>query len=108
MIYHLTSIEDYLRLTEKLVLKPESLKKEGFVHCSFEEDVLESATIHFPDASELAVLCIVEKRVRKDLKTEPSRSGKLFPHIYGPIPVEAVEDVLFLDRDDAGKFVWRD
>jgi uncharacterized protein (DUF952 family) len=50
------------------------------------------------------ILFIVEKRVRDILKSEPSHGGELFPHLYGPMPLEAVEEVRILVRNSEGLF----
>lgn len=81
-----------------------SLVAEGFIHCSTRAQLLESAQKHFEGHDRLVVLHIVEKRVKDLLKWEPSRDGALFPHIYGAIPVEAIEDLEILSRNAQGEW----
>lgn len=109
MVYHLTTLaqwEKYLQHMAGDFMAP-SLKTEGFIHCSTKDQVLESAERHFAGEEELVVLCIVEKRVKNLLKWEPSRNEELFPHIYGGIPLEAIETTESLQRDGKGKFDWQ-
>jgi uncharacterized protein (DUF952 family) len=40
------------------------------------------------------------------LKWEVSRSGTLFPHLYGPLPVDAVTQVTPLPLGDDGMHVF--
>lgn len=79
-----------------------SLDEEGFIHCSTAEQLLIPANERFGGRSDLVILVI-------DLTKVPSRtvfedcydSGHAFPHIYGPIPVAAVRDVVpFPCRED--------
>lgn len=85
---------------------PPNLQQEGFIHCSSREELLESAALHFPDDDELVVLAIVEKRVKHILRWEPGRAEKLFPHLYGPVPIDAVETTYSLLRLPNGTWEW--
>lgn len=102
MIYHLATEKDWEAAMSRGTYKIPSLASEGFIHCSTREQLMESARLHFAEHQRLVVLHIVEKRVKELLKWEPSREGALFPHIYGPIPVEAIEDLEILVRNADG------
>lgn len=106
MIYHLTTHSLWQKTmdSDKGLYRNDSLQSEGFIHCSYKDQVAESANLHFPNEAELVILFIVEKRIKNILKAEPSRSGALFPHIYGPLPFEAIEEVRILTRNKAGLF----
>jgi uncharacterized protein (DUF952 family) len=106
MIYHITTHEAWERALELGQHKTDSLKTEGFIHCSEESQVLESANKHYAEHDSVVVLHIVEKHVKDILKREPSRGGQLFPHLYAPLPLEAVEDQSLLQRGPDGGFVW--
>jgi len=82
--------------------------RDGFIHLSTREQVAETARRHFADAGELRVLVIDAARLGESLKWEPSRGGDLFPHLYGDLPLSAVERVERVARSDAGDgdFVW--
>ena len=69
-----------------------SLADVGFVHCSFADQVEKVATFLYGDWSgELVLLEIDTHRVPAATKVENLDGGdELFPHVYGPIPVEAV------------------
>jgi uncharacterized protein (DUF952 family) len=106
MIYHITTHEAWERALELGSHRVPSLKTEGFIHCSEEAQLIESATKHYADHDSVVVLHIIEKRVKDILKREPSRGGQLFPHLYGPLPLEAVEDQSLLQRNANGDFEW--
>lgn len=106
MIYHLTTTEAWEKALQTGVYSHPSLKTEGFIHCSEENQVLESAAKYFGDSDDVVVLYIVERHVKSILKREPSRDGALFPHLYGVLPLEAVENQSFLLRNPDGTFAW--
>jgi uncharacterized protein (DUF952 family) len=105
MIYHLTTQEAWEAALGQGYYEHASLAAEGFIHCSTREQLFESARLYFVGHDRLVVLQIVEKRVEQQLKWEHSRNGELFPHLYGPLPVEAVEDRRYLARNEEGQ--WR-
>src|SRR4051794_37644539 len=83
-----------------------SLQTEGFIHCSYAEQVSASANRFYAAADEVLVLCIDPATLTSPLKAEPAGSGELFPHVYGPINRDAVASVRPLVRDAAGKWVF--
>lgn len=105
MIYHLATEKDWDAALGRGTYKVASLSTEGFIHCSTKEQVMESARLHFGGDDRVIVLHIAEKPLKDFLKWEPSRAGDLFPHVYGPIPLEAIEDLHFLSRDQHGDWI---
>lgn len=106
MIYHLTTHDAWEKTLNsfKEYYQHPSLKTEGFIHCSYRDQVADSANLHFPNEDELVVLFIVEKRIKELIRTEASRNGELFPHIYGQLPLDAVEELKIITRNSEGKF----
>jgi len=64
--------------------------KDGFIHFSTAEQVVETAAKHFADQRDLLLLHVDADRLGAPLKWEPSRGGALFPHLYGALAVAAV------------------
>lgn len=106
MIFHLVEPRSWEQALERGFLAPRSLREEGFIHCSTEEQVLESAAKHFGTHDELVVLEIPPKRVRDILRWEPSRHGELFPHLYDKIQLEVVENTRMIFRLPDGNWEW--
>lgn len=79
-----------------------SLDAEGFIHCSTAEQLLIPANERFAGRDDLVILVIdLTKVPSKTVFEDCYESGHAFPHIYGPIPVAAVERVVpFPCRDD--------
>ena len=106
LVYHLALTQDWETALNTGVYAPNSLESEGFVHASTHEELIRSAEIHFPQADTLIILSISEKKIKHMLKWEPGREGKLFPHIYGKIPLERIENSHLLIRNKAGIWEW--
>ncbi len=82
---------------------------EGFVHCSRADQVLAVAERFYKGQSGLVLLVIDPQRLTSELKWEApsdesaSATGP-FPHVYGPINLEAVVRVLDFEADADGNF----
>lgn len=86
------------------VFTTESLAREGFIHASTPEQVLGSATRHFAGQRDLVLLLIDPARVRAEIRYEGRPGGAQYPHIYGPLDLEAVVAVLDLPVSPDGSF----
>jgi uncharacterized protein (DUF952 family) len=80
--------------------------RDGFIHFSTAEQVAETAARHYAGQSGLVILWVDTQALGDALRFEPSRGGALFPHLYAPLPVDAVTRVepLLLAAD--GKHVF--
>jgi glutathione S-transferase len=80
-----------------------SLAEEGFIHCSYRHQVEATANRFYADVAELVVLTLDGDRIGSPIVEEAAvEAGELFPHVYGPIPVEAVVAATPLARDANG------
>ena len=64
--------------------------RDGFIHFSTARQLAETAAKHFARQSDLILVAVDAARLGPPLKWEPSRGGALFPHLYGPLPFDAV------------------
>ena len=69
-----------------------SLDEVGFIHCSTAAQTEATANRFYGDLSELVLLTIDPLMVTADIVWEPPAPGadELFPHIYGTLPIAAV------------------
>jgi beta-hydroxylase len=65
---------------------------DGFLHLSTAEQLDQTLALHFAGQSDLVVLALDPTSI-PDLRWEASRGGALFPHAYGPTPIDAVVGV---------------
>ncbi len=113
MIYHITSRSAWNQAHEGGDYRAESLGTEGFIHCSTETQVAPVARKFYKGEKGLVLLVIEPTLLSSDLKWEPPAGGapppgvpegELFPHVYGPIHLDAVVQVFDLQSDPDGKF----
>ncbi|HEU4328018.1 MAG TPA: DUF952 domain-containing protein [Roseiflexaceae bacterium] len=104
MILHIIPHADWRRAQAEGLYRAGSLESEGFIHCSTPAQVLAAAGAHFRNVGGLALLVIDPTRVAAPIVYEDSYgSGQEYPHIYGPLNLDAVEHVLdFPVRPDGG------
>jgi uncharacterized protein (DUF952 family) len=105
LVYHLARRSEWEMAGATGPYRAASLAQEGFIHCSGdEEQMLRVANHLFACMEDVLVLDVDTGRLTSPVKREPSRSGEIYPHIYGPINVDAVVGVRPLIADAAGKF----
>jgi uncharacterized protein (DUF952 family) len=64
-------------------------RRDGFIHFSGAETVADTARKYFAGQSGLMLLAVDPARLA-DLRWERSRDDALFPHLYGPLELNAV------------------
>ena len=104
IIYHLTSQNARAAAREAGQYEAPSLAEEGFIHCSTDEaQLLRVAERLYSGATGLQVLDVDTDKLQAEVKREPSRSGEIYPHIYGRINLDAVVRVRDLALDSEGR-----
>lgn len=63
---------------------------DGFIHLSTADQLRETIDKHFAGQENLWLAAVDLDALDETVKWEPSRGGQLFPHIYGPLPLDAV------------------
>jgi uncharacterized protein (DUF952 family) len=110
LIFHILSKAEWQSSVERGVYEPASLQTEGFIHCSTADQVVETANRFFHGRRDLVLLAIDAERVASPVRFETpanaddARRHKLFPHIYGPLNRDAVNQVLDFPCDALEKF----
>ena len=75
-----------------------TLAEEGYVHCSFAEQVAATAARFYGDVDEVVVLQIDPNLLSSAVIVEDLiGSGEAFPHVYGPIELAAVASATLTD-----------
>ena len=64
--------------------------RDGYMHFSAAGQLAETAQKHFTGARGLVLVTVEAARLGPELKWEPARGGALFPHLYAPLPLDAV------------------
>ena len=76
---------------------------DGFIHFSTAGQVAETAAKHFAGMDDLVLVAVEADRLGEALKYEVSRGGALFPHLYGPLALDAVRWAVALPLGPDGK-----
>ncbi len=76
---------------------------DGYIHLSTFDQLTETVDRHFAGQTDLHIVEVDLEALGDAVKWEPSRGGQLFPHIYGPLPLNAVVAYGPLHRDAAGR-----
>ena len=92
-VYHIVRPADWEDWKDKTFYEAASLEPEGFIHCSFEDQVADVIERYYGDADEVIVLKIDTGKLISKLIAEPSTNNELYPHIYGPINLDAVTEL---------------
>jgi uncharacterized protein (DUF952 family) len=64
-------------------------RADGFLHFSTAAQIRETAERYFAGQDGLVLIAADKDQLGEALRFEPSRGGALFPHLYGPLPLEA-------------------
>lgn len=88
--------------TYEMSTRGRTLQEEGFIHCSLPHQLPGVARMLYGEDDEgLVVLVIDTGRLTAPVRYEVmAPGGEEFPHVYGPLPVDAVVDVLPWQRKD--------
>ena len=106
IIYHLVDQASWDSAKSTPEHRAESLAAEGFIHCSEDNDqLLRVANRLYSGRKDMLALELDTELLSSPLQREPSRSGEIYPHIYGPLNTDAVVKVHSLMLDTAGAFL---
>jgi uncharacterized protein (DUF952 family) len=105
-IYHITSQASWSAAQSSGAYTADSLVKEGFVHCSKADQILRVANNYYQGQPGLVILMIDPARLKPMLRWEPGsdKADELFPHIYGPLNLDAVLRVFDFPPGSEGRF----
>ena len=95
VIYHIVFRADWERAPPTGWFAADSLRTEGFIHCSTAEQVLAPANRLFKGRTDLcAALHRFRQRAGGDSVYENLDGGvSLFPHVYGPLATGSIRAV---------------
>lgn len=106
-IYHMVEAPAWEAARSGSTLEPVSLASEGFIHCTVGERNLLAVAERFYRAvpGEWVVLVLDPVRITHEVKWEVQPDGLAYPHIYGPLNLDAVVEVCRFPRDGEGRFL---
>ena len=102
-ILHITTPADWQAALEAGLYHAVSLESEGFIHCSIAQQIAATANRFYAGQSDLLLLHIDPQALAAELRWEAA-DGQDFPHIYGPVNLDAVVEVEAFNPDADGSF----
>ncbi|MGX6604122.1 DUF952 domain-containing protein [Micromonosporaceae bacterium Da 78-11] len=94
MILHMCPATEWAEAVELGTYEGDTFATQGYLHCSTPEQVHIPATMLFRGRTDLVLLEIDEARLPVPVTWEqgdpPAPDGRLFPHLYAVLPVDAV------------------
>lgn len=107
IIYHITQRTDWEKARLAGQYTAPSLLQEGFIHASTGEQVAGTANLFFRGQAGLVLLVIETDRLKPEVRFDAVQTHgpeQFFPHIYGPINLDAVVNVLDFSSNPDGSF----
>lgn len=114
MICHITTRAAWEAAQASGQFRSPEFDEHGLIHCSTPDQVVLVANAFFRGQSGLVLLVIDPARLESPVRWEPPDAiGRLpgfmenavFPHVYGPINLDAVARTINLDPTETGSFV---
>lgn len=103
LLVHLCQRKNWLSAQQNGILTTDSINQQGFIHCSQPQQVIQVANNFYQGITDLVLLWIDPEKITSPIIWEAAE-GMLFPHIYGPIPIDTVISVLPFHADEDGIF----
>jgi uncharacterized protein (DUF952 family) len=97
MIYHVLKSEEWEQVRKQEIYTPETFAQDGFIHLCTADQLEGVVSRYFTGQGELVALCIAIEALHVPLRYENLAGGdELFPHLYGPLNLDAIRDVIYL------------
>jgi len=94
-IYHVTSLKEWEHAKINGEYKPTGYDTEGFIHCSVEKQVPGVLDRFYKGQTGLVKLKIEKAKVSRPVLFELAADlDELFPHIYGPLNLDSVVEII--------------
>lgn len=108
-IFHITQRQQWEVAQQQGIYHGASLEPEGFIHCSTLPQISKVANFFFAGQTGLVLLCIdgdrLHSQLRYDLVEDKlAKNSESFPHVYGPLNLDAIVQVLDFEPQPDGTF----
>lgn len=93
-ILHITERSRWQIAEQTGQYRADSLDSEGFIHCSTTAQVIWVANQFYRGLAGLVLLKVDPEKLTSELRYDLIETGDRFPHVYGPINIDAVIQVI--------------
>ncbi len=102
VLLHITTLAAWQQAGQVGEYTAPSLETEGFIHCSLPEQVAGVANALYAGREDLVLLWIDPGLVIPEIRYEGSPEA--YPHLYGPLNLDAVTQVTDYSLDKRDRF----
>lgn len=108
-VYHIAKVKDYEKAQKKgfynISTLNRSLEEVGFIHLSFANQVNRVADFLYKSEKDLLLLKINPNKLTSKIVVESIEgTEEKFPHLYGILNLDAIEEVKDYQRSSKGSF----
>jgi uncharacterized protein (DUF952 family) len=105
-LLHITRRESWTEAQATGLYSADTLPSDGFLHCSKTDQVLRVANAFYKHQKGLVLLVIDPQKVKAELRWEAGVDApdELYPHIYGPLNLDAVTSVIDFKAEEDGNY----
>ena len=100
---HITSSKTWREAQRQGAYRAPSLETEGFVHFSKPNQVVAVANVLYHGQKDLVLLCVSPEKLVAELEYEVG-TDEAYPHLYGPLNLGAVVNVVAFSPQPDGTF----
>ena len=106
VVFHIISRVAWAEAQQGGWYTPDSFTGEGFIHLSKRAQILRPANLLYAGRDDLVLLEIDVSALHADVVYEPGSHGEAehFPHLYGPMNLDAVVRVIDFPCEPDGSF----
>lgn len=90
VILHVLAADDWATAQANGSYGGDTLDRDGFIHCCTPAQLAHVLATYFPGLRGLLALHIQPEDLAAELRWEESGPGSPYPHIYGPLNLDAV------------------
>jgi uncharacterized protein (DUF952 family) len=93
-VVHILPVNEWeaVQARGEIEYRPDTFEQVGFIHCSRPEQVPDVVNHFFPGREDLLLLVIDPARLKAPLRFD-AVGEEFFPHLYGPLNLDAVVEV---------------
>lgn len=105
LLFHIAHLKDWIEAEIKKEYRIDSFLSQGFIHCSLMKQIIAVANRFYQEQKDLVLLCIDSNKIIPEIKYESSKDNdEEYPHIYGPININAILKVVKFTANQNGEF----
>ncbi|MBS7615775.1 DUF952 domain-containing protein [Candidatus Bathyarchaeota archaeon] len=104
IILHIAKQEQWEQAKGTGVYTGDTFESEGFIHCSTPKQIIKVANALFHGQKGLVLLVIDSDKVKSKILYEGVEGSERYPHIYGPLNIDAIVKVLKFEPKEDGTF----